>query len=300
MISRFKDNKPRLIQALQKQKLINGNETLATEIAEKTEILEYKVNEPIIIQDNTDEDVFFILTGRVAITVNNREMAIRESGIHIGEMALINPELPRSASAVAMENTVVAKITSPDLADILNNYPLVWRKIAENIAERLVQRNKLVTVPNPRPTVFIGSSKEGLAIARAIQTSFQHDDFKAVIWSTGVFGATHFTMDDLEHTINSSDFAILVISPDDHVISREKEFEAPRDNVIFELGLAMGALSRIRTFIAKPRRTEIKIPSDLLGINPVEYTVGDADDLATNVAPMCNEIRDIINKLGPK
>ena len=46
-----------------------------------------------------------------------------------------------------------------------------------------------------------------------------------------------------------ADFAAFIISPDDTVISRDAENLAPRDNVIFELGLFMGVLNRQRVFL---------------------------------------------------
>jgi hypothetical protein len=39
-------------------------------------------------------------------------------------------------------------------------------------------------------------------------------------------------------------FAVLIITPDDVVSSRDIEAQAPRDNVMFELGLFMGRLGR--------------------------------------------------------
>ena len=91
------------------------------------------------------------------------------------------------------------------------------------------------------------------------------------LWSDGVFGASQFAMESLEAQLASADFALLVTTPDDEVITRGRNSGAPRDNVVFELGLFMGAISRHRTYLLTPRGVEVKIPTDLLGLNRLQY-----------------------------
>ena len=303
MLERFAGpaNLSKLINSLKKQAIINGDKEIAEAIADIGELLEFAKGDTIIVQDNTDDDVILIITGRVVITVNGREVAFRNPGQHVGEMALIDPSLRRSASVIAVETTVAIKVSEKDFTPLADQHPELWRRIAEGLAERLIQRNDLVDVPNPRPTIFVGSSAEAIPIARAIQANFQHDDYLVRVWIDKIFGAGNATIEDLEHQVKSSDFAILVISADDHVVSRKEESDAPRDNVVFELGFFMGALTRHRTFLAKPRgKKDLKIPSDLLGITTLEYSIVEPDDLPSAVAPMCNDARKVINKLGPK
>lgn len=303
LLKRFSgaENRSKVIGALKKQPIIGGDTAIAEMLADKIELLEFTKGETIIVQDNTDDDILFLIAGRVVITVNGREVAFRLAGQHVGEMALIDPTVRRSASVIALETTLVAKVSEPHFSPIAEQHPELWRRIAEGLADRLIQRNALVEVPNPRPVIFIGSSSEALPIARAIQAEFQQDDFLVRVWTNKVFGASNSTIEDLEHQVKTSDFAILVISPDDHVISRKDEFEAPRDNVVFELGMFIGGLTRQRTFLATPRgRKDIKIPSDLLGITPLQYAVGEPDELPALIAPMCNDVRKTVNKLGPK
>ena len=73
---------------------------------------------------------------------------------------------------------------------------------------------------------------------------------------------------------------------------------APRDNIVFELGLFMGALGRSRTFLVQPRGAGLKVPSDLMGITPLTYEAGLSDELATLVAPVCNAIRSAVLAVG--
>ena len=302
MISRFRgnENRDRLISAIRQQTIIHDNENLSVELAKQAEILQFEPKGELIIQGGADSDIYFILAGRLSIVVNGREVAIRKSGEHVGEMALIDPSATRSASVVAIEQTVVAKISEASFRPLADKYPRVWELIATELAKRLQQRNRLVASTNPRPVLFIGSSKESLSIAKTIQSNLDHDDFIVRLWTDGVFGASQFPIIDLEKQVQEADFAVLVLGTDDVVESRNEKFDAPRDNVIFELGLFMGALSHERTFMVVPRGYDIKIPTDLLGLTPLRYKSDGSNNLTALLRPACNQLRNIINKVGVK
>lgn len=303
MLNRFlgTENREKVIRSLQRQKIVRSDLEFATAIADVAEIVEYRPGATLIVQDNVDDEIFFILSGSVSITVNGRETAIRRDDEHIGELVLINPGWRRSASAVAIGVVVVAKVTESQFSPLCDQFPVVWKYIAETLSTRLIERNKLVAGPNPRPIVFIGSSVEALPVARAIQTAFLHDTFTVRIWTDKVFGAGKAVMEDLEAQIKSADFAVLVLSSDDIVSSRTVDSVAPRDNVVFELGLFMGALGRKRTFFATPVGVkDLKIPSDILGITALNYKIGEPEDLASDVGPLCDHLRTIITTLGTK
>jgi predicted nucleotide-binding protein len=46
-----------------------------------------------------------------------------------------------------------------------------------------------------------------------------------------------------------TDFAAFVVTADDVTASRGRRKASPRDNVVFEIGLFMGAIGRERTFV---------------------------------------------------
>ncbi|MBN2316505.1 MAG: nucleotide-binding protein [Sedimentisphaerales bacterium] len=120
-----------------------------------------------------------------------------------------------------------------------------------------------------KPRVFIGSSTESLDIARAIELNLSRD-CETTLWESGVFKLSHSTIEDLEATICTCEFAVLVLTPDDIVTSRSKKAAAPRDNVVFELGLFVGSLGRERTFVVCDPKAA-KIPSDWLGIKVARF-----------------------------
>ncbi len=114
-----------------------------------------------------------------------------------------------------------------------------------------------------------------------------------------MFGASSFTIVDLEAQLKIADFAVLVAGADDQTTSRGVTKEAPRDNVIFELGLFIGALMHRRTFMLLPRGVDIKIPSDLLGLSEIRYDPNEPDN-SKAVAGAIKQIQDAISKQGPK
>jgi predicted nucleotide-binding protein len=78
-----------------------------------------------------------------------------------------------------------------------------------------------------KPTLFIGSSKEGIETARAIEVQLE-EDAKVTIWKAGVFGLGKGTLESLAMALDQFDFAVLVLTPDDMTISREIISQSPR------------------------------------------------------------------------
>ena len=92
-----------------------------------------------------------------------------------------------------------------------------------------------------------------------------------------------------------------MLSPDDEVESREVQSQAPRDNVIFELGLFIGALGRDRTYMVQPNGVSLKLPSDLAGITQVRYNGARVDkDLSSALSSAAISIHDQIMKIGAR
>lgn len=149
-----------------------------------------------------------------------------------------------------------------------------------------------------RPTVFVGSSSEGLEIARAVQFQLR-DDALVTVWSDGVFGLSQGTLEALVTNLDRYDFAVLVITPDDVVSSRDVEKQAPRDNVMFELGLFMGRLGGLRTFAVCSNAENLKLPSDLAGVTVAQFDEGDArDEVVSALGPACFQLRKAMEQLG--
>jgi len=120
-----------------------------------------------------------------------------------------------------------------------------------------------------KPRVFIGSSSEGLDVARAIARGLKNDCL-VVPWTAGVFAASETYIESLEKAIDRVEFAVLVVTPDDIREKRKVITKVPRDNVVFEAGLFMGRLGRKRAFIVCDPK-EVELPTDLLGLSPISF-----------------------------
>jgi hypothetical protein len=94
------------------------------------------------------------------------------------------------------------------------------------------------------------------------------------------------------------DFAALVITPDDMTKSRGRKQQAPRDNVLLELGLCIGVLGRERTMVVYDRSADIKIPSDLAGVTLAGYQPHTSGNLEASLGAPSTQIEKIVMKLG--
>jgi Predicted nucleotide-binding protein containing TIR-like domain len=142
--------------------------------------------------------------------------------------------------------------------------------------------------------MFIGSSTEGLPVARALQAELEYD-VDASVWSQGVFGLSASPLETLVEAAASVDFAVFVLTPDDLLERRGLEGEAPRDNVIFEAGLFIGALGHHSTFLVSCREDHLALPTDLAGITPAHYNR--RDDIQAAIGPAATAIRSSMDRV---
>jgi len=287
------------VEALLGQPVVGGNRDLANELADRVELLAVEGGQKLIDQGAEDDDLFFILAGTVSVFVNGRKVAARGRGEHVGEMAVIEPTQRRSATVVADDVGIVARIGSGDFADLGSRYPEMYRHIAKVLSRRLSERNRLVGQYREKIRVFIISSAEALPIARIIQNSFEYDPFLPILWTDGVFRVANYTLNDLEAQIDQCDFAVAIAHSDDWTDFRGQEWPSPRDNVIFELGLFMGRLGRARAILMEPREDRVKLPSDLSGVTTIPYRYEKGKDAVSLMAAACDRLRNHINELGP-
>lgn len=150
-----------------------------------------------------------------------------------------------------------------------------------------------------KPTLFIASSVEGLGIADAINANLEHDAH-CTVWRTGTFKLSSQSVDELVKKSSVVDFAVFAFTPDDVSKIRDHEAIVARDNVVFELGLFIGAIGKDRCYVVKPRDIDMHLPSDLLGMTFADYATDRPDaDVASALNYACKQIKDQIAELGP-
>lgn len=289
-----------LIEALGRQSLLRGVPSAVAAVAAHSVVDRVDEGSVIIEQGSHGNDLYFILAGSFAIVVNGREVARKEAGQHVGEMAVIDPKARRSAAVVALEDSVIARISEPEFAEIADQNASLWKVLALDLADFVRLQNSLVRPRNDVVHVFIGSSAESLDIANAVRAGFARDPFTVTLWSQNVFGPSEFPIEALERVAIENDFAVLVLGADDRVVSRRHKHLAPRDNVILELGLFIGAVGRRRVFVLTPESMDVKIPTDVLGVILVRYSADQSLDAEARLERTCAEIRSAIARLGPR
>ncbi|GEL47621.1 hypothetical protein CHO01_27370 [Cellulomonas hominis] len=154
-----------------------------------------------------------------------------------------------------------------------------------------------------KPAVFIGSSTEALDVARHFQIALEGVfECEATVWDQDVFTPGLYAMEALVEQAESSDFAVLLVTPDDLVEARGQITPAPRDNVLFETGLFMGALGVRRVFLLCPNGVDrLKLPSDLLGLNRLpNYTLRDDANVTAAMARPAMSAKKTMARLGPR
>ena len=288
-----KIDKNALRSALKMQPIFQSAGAAIDAIAGKCKVESYPKGTIIIRQGGSDTDLFFILKGAVEIYLKGRKHILRTAGTHVGEMAAIDPTAKRSATVKTTELTDIARISEKHFSEIANRWPILWRWLAVELAKRIRDHTQKITAKNLSAQIFIGSSSESKAIAGKFKIHLNKKFPNTRVWYQDVFGVSETYIESLENETRRSDFALLILSPDDKVFSRGKSSKAPRDNIIFELGLFMGAIGRERTFLVSPRGEILKLPTDLDGITRVQYA-------RTSLPKSVSDIEQQIKKLGPR
>jgi CRP-like cAMP-binding protein len=141
MLERFqgKDGRVALLNALRGQFLVDGNTEIADKIASTVQVREYDSGLPLFLQGERGSDLYFVLHGRVSVSVNKQEIATVGAGMHVGEIALLEPFKGRSATVTAVDSVVAALITQQRFTEIARFHPELWRRMAIELARRLVK-----------------------------------------------------------------------------------------------------------------------------------------------------------------
>ena len=303
MLQRFSGTEGRrfIIEALETQLVVAGNALVAETLCDVSEIEGVEPGSVIMAQGDPANDICFLLSGSTSVSIYGREVAVRDAGEHVGEMALLSPGQPRSATVIARNEVVLARAPAQAFIDLANCHPSLWRNLARALSDRLRQRSASIKRVNATPALFIGCSVESLAIAEAIKARLGQAEIEVNLWTEGVFKPSTFALESLEMQLARSDFAALVLGPDDEVTSRDKTAAAPRDNVVFELGPLHGRPgARPGGLWSSRRDMEVKVPSDLGGFTLLTYTLEGESAPYEVVEPACAQLIDAIAAAGPR
>lgn len=143
--------------------------------------------------------------------------------------------------------------------------------------------------------IFVGSSSEGKERAESVARALRDTTDGAIVrawWHDSVFRSGETFIESLEREVDASTAAVLVFTPDDEAVSRSTDLIVPRDNVVFEYGMFVGAVGRKR--VALVQLGNAKLPSDLDGVTVVRTDAIDVnylrDDLREKLRPWWQEV----------
>jgi CRP-like cAMP-binding protein len=106
----------------------------------------YRADETIFWEGEPGVGMYIVLEGQVGIfkeqgMQQREELARLQRGEFFGELALLD-ESPRSATAVAMEQSTILGLFRPDLMELIERKPRLGNKLLFNLAELIGERLK--------------------------------------------------------------------------------------------------------------------------------------------------------------
>lgn len=151
-----------------------------------------------------------------------------------------------------------------------------------------------------KPRVFVGSSRESVKFALAVQEELEESPVEVTVWTQSIFELSKHTLESLVLALSRFDFGIFIFGADDLVRLRGFEYPSARDNVVFELGLFIGRLGRERSFLLVPKNhDDFHLPTDLLGVTFASFDPNREDEIwRAAVAPACHKILRLIEQQG--
>jgi hypothetical protein len=115
-----------------------------------------------------------------------------------------------------------------------------------------------------KPKIFIGSSKAGYAIGEKVKANLSSTGDCFLWQDPNVWEPNRSTFENLLRMVSYFDFGIFVATADDLTLTNDKIVIEPRDNVILEMALFLGAMGRDKAFLLVEEG--IKLPTDFNGI----------------------------------
>ena len=151
---------------------------------------------------------------------------------------------------------------------------------------------------NLPPRVFVASSTASASLAHRLADRLK-PDVAADVWDT-LFKPGDNTLDNLLLFSSLYEFGIFVLSADDLTTTRDVQRYQPRDNVIFELGIFMGAVGRSRAFavVVDGGDGDVKLPTDLAGNTYVKVRLKSPNDTRKAVEVIRDRVLDL-SKAAP-
>jgi len=119
-------------------------------IAALAQEVSYRVNAPVFNHGDESDGLYLIVEGCIRISrsvsgMGEEALAILKPGMYFGEMSIVDDDVPRSADAIAHEESRLLKLPKDDLRDLMFvdrelAYELLWRFV-RTLSSRLRDSN---------------------------------------------------------------------------------------------------------------------------------------------------------------
>lgn len=119
-------------------------------IANLVQEVHYRHGEPVFSHGDDGDGLYLILSGAVRISrsvsgIGEEALAVLKPGMYFGEMSIVDDDVPRSADAIAHEESRLLKLPKDDLRDLMFvdrelAYELLWRFV-RTLSSRLRDSN---------------------------------------------------------------------------------------------------------------------------------------------------------------
>ena len=142
--------------------LLQGlDDALLNRLASIVRVRSYLRRAYVILKGSVGDEMFFVLHGKLQVvdtSDNGREVGINmlETGDIFGELSLIDGE-PRSASVIAVSESLLAFLPRGEALNLFFHNPLVAERMLRRLAQRLRDVSNyrtLVSIPSAFPRIY--------------------------------------------------------------------------------------------------------------------------------------------------
>jgi signal transduction histidine kinase len=123
------------------------NEEEFAQMSDRFELMNVAANEPVFVEGSPGDFFYIILTGEVIINKVIQDSDSTQAPLTVmgpneffGEMALID-EFPRSASALATQDSILVRINKESFIELCTNYPTLLFNLIRTLSFRLRETN---------------------------------------------------------------------------------------------------------------------------------------------------------------
>ena len=132
-----------MLSTLEKTIILKGTELFEAipaeevfHVAKITEERRLQAQESLFHQGDPGDSLYIIVTGEIRIHIEGDQLNRLSDGAVVGELAVLDGE-PRSASATAVDETILLKISQESFYEILDSRKEVMREIFKELTGRI-------------------------------------------------------------------------------------------------------------------------------------------------------------------